>query len=160
SKLREHGLVLRVRSAGESRLQTIKTDQKGARGAFGRNEWEEKIDSDIPNLKLADGTALEPLAKKKLQRKLKPIFETVVERTTFAIRAGGADLEVAVERGCISAEGRHEPISEIEIELKGGNPAGIAIVADRLARSALITYMTQSKPERGYALRADEAAKP
>jgi inorganic triphosphatase YgiF len=31
SKLREHGLVLRVRSAGENRLQTIKTDQKGAR---------------------------------------------------------------------------------------------------------------------------------
>src|SRR5438552_12823732 len=72
SKLREHGLMLRVRHAGENRLQTIKAD-KGTRGAFGRDEWEEKIDSDTPNLKLADGTALEPLATKKLQRKLKPI---------------------------------------------------------------------------------------
>ena len=98
--------------------------------------------------------------QKKMQRKLKPIFETVVERTTFAIRAGGADLEVAVDRGCISAEGRHEPISEIEIELKDGDPAGIAHVADRLAGSAPIAYMAQSKPERGYALSAGEAAKP
>ena len=85
SKLREHGLMLRVRHAGENRLQTIKADKKGARGAFGRDEWEEKIDSDMPNLKLADGTALEPLATNKLQRKLKPIFETVVERATFPI---------------------------------------------------------------------------
>ena len=38
SKLRQHGLVLRIRSAGENRLQTIKTDQKGAGGAFGRDE--------------------------------------------------------------------------------------------------------------------------
>ena len=52
SKLRQHGLVLRIRSAGESRLQTIKTDQKGAGGAFGRDECEAEIDCDTPNLKL------------------------------------------------------------------------------------------------------------
>jgi inorganic triphosphatase YgiF len=129
-------LVLRVRSAGEHRLQTIKTVKKGARGAFARDEWEEEIESDAPNLRLAKGTALEPLATKKLRRKLKPISETVVERTIFPIYAGGADLQVAVDYGLIKADGRHEPISEIEIELKDGNPAGIAHVADRLAGSA------------------------
>jgi triphosphatase len=58
-RLREHGLVLRVRHADENRLQTIKTDKKGTRGVFGRDEWEEEIKSDTPDLKLADGTALE-----------------------------------------------------------------------------------------------------
>jgi inorganic triphosphatase YgiF len=72
SELREHGLVLRVRHTGENRLQTIKAVEKGARGAFERDEWEEEIESDMPNLKLANGTALEPLATKKLRQKLKP----------------------------------------------------------------------------------------
>lgn len=84
----------------------------------------------------------------------------MVERTIFPIHAGDADLEVAVDHGFTKAGGRREPISEIEIELKDGNPAGIALVADRLAGSAPITYMAQSKPERGYALSAGEAAKP
>jgi triphosphatase len=68
SKLREHGLALRVRHSGENRLQTIKALQKGARGPFGRDEWEEIITSDTPKLMLAKGTALEPLSTKKLQR--------------------------------------------------------------------------------------------
>jgi len=55
---------LHVRHSGTNRLQTIKAVQKGARGAFGRDEWEERIAGDKPNLKLAKGTALEPLAKK------------------------------------------------------------------------------------------------
>ena len=50
SKLREHGLVLRVRHTGENRLQTIKSVEKGARGAFGRDEWEEEVKSDAPDL--------------------------------------------------------------------------------------------------------------
>jgi inorganic triphosphatase YgiF len=107
-----------------------------------------------------DGTVLEPLASKKLQRKLKPIFETVVERTTFPIHSGETDLEVAVDHGFIKADGRCEPISEIEIELKHGDPSGIAMVADRLAQTVSITYAARSKAERGYALSTDEAAKP
>src|SRR5262245_15159934 len=108
--------MLRVRHAGADRLQTIKAVEKCTNGAFGRDEWEEQIDSDTPNLKLADGTALEPLATKKLRRKLKPVFETVVERTTFPIHVGAADLGVAVDHGSIRARGGREPISEIEIE--------------------------------------------
>jgi len=160
SKLREHGLVLRVRHAGENRLQTIKADKKGARGLFGRDEWEEEIESDMPNLKLAHRTALEPLVTKRLEGELKPIFETVVERTTFPIHTGETDLEVAVDHGYIEEYGRREPISEIEIELKNGDPNGIMVVADRLARAAPITYAARSKAERGYALSADQAAKP
>jgi inorganic triphosphatase YgiF len=102
---------------------------------------------------------LEPLASKKLQRKLKPIFETVVERITFPIHSGETDLEVAVDHGFIKADGRREPISEIEIEVKHGDPSGIAMVADRLAQTVPITYAARSKAERGYALSTDEAAK-
>jgi adenylate cyclase class IV len=52
-KLRNHGLSLRVRHAGSKRLQTIKVENTGARGAFGRDEWEQEIARDRPELKLA-----------------------------------------------------------------------------------------------------------
>jgi hypothetical protein len=58
SKLRQHDLALRVHHIGADRVQTIKAPRKAARGAFGRDEWEERIAGDKPNLKLAKGTAL------------------------------------------------------------------------------------------------------
>ena len=159
SKLRKHGLTLRVRHAGENRVQTIKALTEGARGASGRDEWEERIAGDTPDLKLAKGTALEPLATRKLQRKLKPVFETVIERTAFPIHSGDADLELAVDRGHIKAREWREPVSEVEIELKQGDRATLAKIAQRLAQSAPVAYAAQSKPERGYALSAGESAK-
>jgi triphosphatase len=157
-KLRRRGLALRVRHAGKQRLQTIKALKKGARGAFGRDEWEEDIVSDAPDLKLAKGTALEPLATNGLRRKLKPVFETVVDRTAYAIHSGEADLELALDHGHIKADGSREPISEIEIELKRGDRAAIATLAERLAQSVPVAYAARSKQDRGYALRADQAA--
>jgi inorganic triphosphatase YgiF len=159
SKLRKHGLALRVRHVGNHRIQTITALKQGARGAFDRNEWEQRITSDKPNLRLTKNTALEPLATEKLQQKLKPVFETVVERAAFSIHSGESNLELAVDRGHIGAGECQEPLSEIEIELKDGDPAAIAAIAERLAQSAPIAYAAQSKPERGYALSAGRAGR-
>lgn len=122
SKLRDHGLTFRVRRSGKRHLQTIKAMEKRANGAFERGEWEQEISGDSPNLELAKGTPLEGLVTKKPRRKLRPIFETVVERTEVPIRSAGTELELAIDRGQISRYGRpeSEPISEIEIEVKQG----------------------------------------
>ena len=158
-KLRDRGLAIRVRHAGRRRLQGIKSLQ-GDHGAFGRGEWERPIRSDTPNLDLALGTALEPLATKRLRRKLKPIFETVIKRTTFPIHLERADLELALDRGYIRVPGGRgrEPISEIEIEMKRGDPLELTKLARRLARSLEVAYGPRSKAERGYALSADGIA--
>jgi triphosphatase len=87
------------------------------------------------------------------------VFETVVERAAFPIHTGEADLELAVDRGQIKAGECREPLSEIEIELKHGDRGAIAAIAERLAQSAPVAYAAQSKPERGYALSAGQAAK-
>jgi triphosphatase len=160
SKLRAHGLALRVRHAGRRRLQTIKALKKGARGAFGRDEWEAKIAGDIPDLKLAKGTSLGPLITEKLRRKLKPVFETVVDRTVFPLHSDEAELELALDRGHIKANRSRERISEIEIELKRGDRSEIAMIAERLAQTVPVAYAALSKPERGYALGSDQAGKP
>lgn len=158
-ELHDRGLTLRVRHAESQRVQSVKVLGKGAGGAFERGEWEHEIASDTPDLKRLKGTPLQPLAKKKkkkekLGRKLRPIFETRVQRTTLPIRSAGAELELAVDRGHIKARGmrQREPISEIEIELKRGNPGELVRVAKRLARSVTVSYSPQSKAGRGYAL--------
>lgn len=161
-KLRDHGLTFRVRREGARRLQTIKTLDKGANGAFGRGEWEQEIRGDRPVLELAKDTPLEALVTKKLRRKLRPIFETRVERTLVPIRSDGAELELAVDRGQIRRYGtaEFEPISEIEIEVKQGDRLELTTIAERLARSVAVAYDPVSKAERGYTLSRRESQKP
>ncbi|MBO0735529.1 MAG: CHAD domain-containing protein [Alphaproteobacteria bacterium] len=156
-KLRDHGLALRVRRIGKKRVQTIKAISKGGRGALGRDEWEEEIASAIPDLSLAKGTALAPLVTRKLRHELHPTFETVVERTTLPIRAGGSAVELAVDRGYINAGRRRELISELELELKEGDPADLVEIAERLRHSLPVAYGAQPKQDRGYALVTGEA---
>src|SRR5581483_6609045 len=79
-KLREAGISLRVRHLGDKTVQTVKRDPKGACGALPRQEWECEIAGDVPDLDLAADTALAQFNLKKLGRKLRPAFETDVER--------------------------------------------------------------------------------
>jgi inorganic triphosphatase YgiF len=161
-KLREHGLTIRVRHSGKRRLQTIKALQASANGPFGRGEWKQEISADRPVLELAKGTPLERLVTKQLRRKLRPIFETVVERKRVPIHSGGADLELAVDRGQIKRYGRpeSEPISEVEIEVKQGDRRELPRVAGRLARSLPVAYDPVPNAERGYALSRRESQRP
>jgi triphosphatase len=155
-ELHDCGVELRVRHAGRQRLQTIKGTANGSSGSFQRGEWQHDIEGDKPDLRLAKDTLLSAFArKKKLRRKLRPIFETVVDRTIFPIRTDAAELELAIDRGHIQAKGsrRREGISEIEIELKGGDPGELSKIAKRLERSVALAYAPRSKGERGYALR-------
>jgi len=154
-KLHQRGVALRIRRADNRYLQSIKA-RGSAYGPFERGEWEHEIPRDAPDLKLVKETPLAPLATRKLKRKLRPIFETIVERTTFPIHADGTALELAVDRGHIATRGirRREPISEIEIEVKEGAPEELVKIARRLARSVDVAYGPRSKGDRGFALRS------
>jgi inorganic triphosphatase YgiF len=83
-----------VRHQGAKRLQTIKSG--GSDSSFRRGEWEQEIKGDVPDLRKARDTALAPLLTEKLKRKLKPVFETHIYRTTVAVRKNGTLIEVAV----------------------------------------------------------------
>lgn len=160
AKLRAAGISLRVRQIGDKTVQTIKRDPKGACGAFTRQEWECEIAGDKPDLDRAKDTALAQFNLKKLKRKLKPVFETEVERVAIPVSRDGNDLELAIDHGAVKAGRRSEPISEIEIEIKDGEPVAMVRLARRIAAETAAGYGAQSKAERGYELAAGEPHQP
>jgi inorganic triphosphatase YgiF len=157
STLRKHGLILRVRRSGGRHIQTIKATGSG--GMFERDEWEAEIAGDQPDLTLARGTALEPLAKGKLARRLKPMFETRVRRTVYRLVDAGRAIALNIDRGEINTGAKSAPVCEIELELEHGNPGALFEVARELTRTLPAQLALKSKSDRGYQLiDGDEAA--
>ena len=157
-KLRENGMMLRIRKIGRKRLQTIKAN--GVSGAFAREEWEDEISGNAPDFRRAKRTALKPLVTRKLKKSLRPVFETEVRRTVMPLRVGESTLDVAFDRGRIKSGRARAPISEIELELKSGNSRDLVRVAKRLRKAVPMAYGARAKAERGYALSAGEEKEP
>ena len=149
-KLRAHGVSLRIRRIGKRRVQTIKWLKRSA--LFDRGQSETEISGKGPDWQAVRGTALEPLAGKKLRRSLKPLFKTKVRRTIYPVATEAATIELAIDSGSIDAGGRSEPIRELELELKHGSPSELFRVARELSRAIPARLSLKSKAERGYAL--------
>jgi inorganic triphosphatase YgiF len=155
-RLHEAGLSLRVRRDGDKTVQTIKAGDAG----FSRKEWETEIARRRPDLARAKGTALDQFNLKKLRRKLRPMFETSVQRMTIPVRYCGSKLEIAVDRGQVKTGRKREPISEIEIELKKGEPGPAVKLARRIANETNAAYGPLPKAARGYSLSAGTQRQP
>src|SRR5215510_3247533 len=130
-KLRKKGLLLRVRRIGNRYIQTIKANGKA--GLLERSEWETEISGEEPDLSLAEGTALAPLVNGKLRRRLRPQFETRVQRTTYPLADDRRAIALTIDRGKIDTGTRSAPLCEIELELKRGNATELFDVARELS---------------------------
>ncbi|MBR1127433.1 CYTH and CHAD domain-containing protein [Bradyrhizobium iriomotense] len=148
-KLRRHGLTLRVRKVGDLYVQTVKA---GGSGTVTRGEWEHEVDGAKPDFKKIKNTPLADLASKKLPRKLRPVFQTEVHRTTEARRVRKSQIELAVDRGRIGAGRRSRPVAELELELKSGQVADLFRLARNLERRTGAELDLRSKAERGFQL--------
>ena len=151
-KLRKHGLTLRVRRIGRRYVQTIKRESDASSALMDRCEWEHHIAGRKPDLALAGDTGLESILSKKLQARLKPLFETRVRRMVYPIRGRNSEIELTIDKGTIAAGRRSSPICEVELELKRGDAAELFKVARKLAQQVPAQLTVISKPERGYAL--------
>ena len=151
-KLRKHGLTLRVRRIGRHYVQTIKREDGASSALMGRCEWEHDIAGNKPNFALAEDTGLESILSKKLQARLKPLFETRVRRKVYPIRSGGSEIELSIDKGTVVAGRQSSPICEVELELKRGNAGELYNVARALAEQVPFQLAVTSKAERGYAL--------
>jgi triphosphatase len=151
-KLHRKGMMLRVRRSGDRYVQTIKS--AGNSGSFARDEWESEIKGGAPDLRLAQGTALEPLLSGKFRRQLRPIFETRVWRTSYPLSNGKSDIALTLDKGRIATGRSSKALCEIELELKGGDEAELFKVARELTQALPVQLALKSKSERGYEMLA------
>ncbi|MBA2933173.1 inorganic triphosphatase [Sphingomonas sp. CGMCC 1.13654] len=155
--LRRRGYGLRIRRKGSKRVQTLKAEGEGAAGLFVRPEWECAVKGDRPVLDANAGPLPELFAPEVLAT-LEPLFETRVTRTVFEPTIEGAAIELALDVGEAVAGPRSVPLSEVELELKSGNPRALFDLARQLDEHVPLRLGVRSKSEAGYGLSDD--AKP
>ncbi|MGZ5780612.1 MAG: CYTH and CHAD domain-containing protein, partial [Burkholderiaceae bacterium] len=158
-QIRQHGASLRVRHLESDSVQTLKDDGEGNSGLHRRGEWEGHVDGSLPNLPalhdmLDKHTQLRKmLSNSSLSSQLRPIFDTRVKRTVWELRLpNGEEIEFALDQGSIEHEDLHESISEVELELKAGEPKKLFDFASQLLDDVPMRIGNISKAERGYSL--------
>ncbi|MEO8600469.1 MAG: CHAD domain-containing protein, partial [bacterium] len=156
---RRHDAGLRVRSLNRKWIQTLKADGQVAAGLHQREEWESPVLGAFPDMAaLADLVGPDSkwgrrLRSSGLHSQLVPIFTTTFRRTLWQLRLEhGEEVELVLDQGQVIHAERCLPISEIELELKSGDPAALFDFALELQRTLPLRVSNISKAERGYGL--------
>lgn len=159
--LHRHGIALRLRRQGGQWLQTVKCVGSTAAGLSSRPEWEAPYAGQFDFSVVDDPAVRRRLERERLRARLAPVFETNFLRTTWRTEpAPGIALMLALDRGWTAAAGRHEAISEVEIEIVTGAAADVFDLARELAQTLPLSPAALSKAERGYRLFRGDAVAP
>lgn len=163
-RLQRDGVALRVRRIGRRCVMTVKGSpvEDAASGVVSRPEYEWPVRSDaVDTMRLATTPWAALFAKALRRGPLDAVFVTRFTRASWPLAfADGTTATLALDLGGIEAGARREPISEIEIELRSGDPARLVDLADRLAADLPLAIEPRSKAERGYALASGERIPP
>ena len=151
--LHEVGITLRLRSQNGGWLQTVKTDQHVVDGVSNPVELEVPLETDRPDVgKIADKKIKRTVQKAIKRTSLRPVFETIVQRTTRKIKSGDSEVELAVDDGEVRTGEMRAELRELELELKAGSAEGLLLAAEKLLAGHELKFGTRSKAERGYRL--------
>lgn len=152
-ELQQARIGLRLRRDGEQWLQTIKGGGQVSGGLHARQELEFAVAGRALEFAALDGSEWSEILTPERTARLQPVFSTDFQRTIRLIRpAPGVEIEVAIDRGDISAAGQNDPICEIELELKDGPVSALFDLALQLAERFELRLENASKAERGYRL--------
>lgn len=159
-ELRKAGYSLRLRTKGRSCHQTVKQRGADSGGFSSRAEWEKKVETPQLDLEALKATPVgKLLTKRDMKKRLSPVSETQVRRTTWLISLGPSEIELILDEGRVVSDGREAPISEIELELKRGARADLFALAQTLGEGLTLRMGVMSKSERGFHLLEDRRAR-
>ncbi|WP_434034154.1 CHAD domain-containing protein [Cupriavidus sp. a3] len=157
--LRRNGADLRVRRNGDQITQTLKSSGERRGGFFEREEYESALKETKPDLKalraaVPKSSALSHLLKNgSLPDQLVPIFRSTVTRKLWTLKLeSGEEIELALDSGKITAAAQARTFSELELELKQGEPRRLSELGLRLIDKLPMSLSMQSKSDRGYDL--------
>jgi len=148
------GIALRVRREGRRWMQTVKGGGSARGGLHQRAEAEAEVAGPAPDLSsIHDRELAEAFASPQLRAQLTPVFTTDITRSSRVLELDSeARVEASVDQGVIRSGNRSEAVSEIELELKSGEPHQLYELALKLADDVPLSIGDRSKAERGYAL--------
>ncbi|MCE2915441.1 MAG: CYTH and CHAD domain-containing protein [Rubrivivax sp.] len=158
------GLALRLRREGPVWVQTLKGRGDGLVQRLEHEVLLPPSDRE-PELDLQrhDGSTvaarLHEVLKGRGLEALRPLYRSEIERTLRVVRHGGARVELALDRGWLtagdaqSAEGALRlPVCELEFELLSGPPRALLELAARWALRHRLWWDVRTKSERGFRL--------
>lgn len=162
-QLNKARVALRIRKAGDRYIQTLKTSGSGSGGLHERGEWEWELSKPELDLSLIDADCWpKSLDADQLKATLQPAFETNFTRQRWMLKVShehlNAEIELVHDQGEAIAQGKKDPISEIELELKSGDADLLFKVAHDLSDEVPLLISNISKAQRGFRLFAPEKA--
>ena len=147
-KLRQNHLSLSIQAQDARRVQAL---SNGVSAANGAGEWRDLIAGDRPD-RAAPETGPR-LAAILADDELRPLFRTELRRTTFQLATDPAvEIAAVLDEGEIRADGGNEPLCEVALALKRGDPAALYDMALKLLEAAPLRIETRSQSDRGYRL--------
>jgi triphosphatase len=151
--LRRNGMTLRLRKKARAiPVLGVKWDNQAADNMFGRGEIEVRCPGAAPHIELFEPAVGERLSAAIGTRALAPVFETRVRRRVAVFHHGLSEIEVSIDQGAVLAGNSSEALSEVELELKSGNPADLIACAAKLAHECSLSLIFEPKAGRGYRL--------
>ena len=159
--LRKRGMALRVRHAGQRRVQTLKAAAGGAGSGHHHHEYEVEIEGDRPDISLIQPPRMRKLlSRNKLDRSLTPVFTTDIKRDSIPLRFADSHIELALDVGRIRSDGHEREVCEAELELTSGPRAGMIMLALALCGSVPFRLESRTKAALGYAVSKREVPRP
>ena len=151
--LRAAGLSLRLRRQDGGWEQTVKVDQHVEGGISNPIELQSVVEDERPDIsRISDKKVRRAVRKALSGTALRPVFETVVQRTTRSIKVQNGEIELAIDNGEVRAGQEREDLREAELELKAGSAEGLLLAAEKLLAGHELKLSSRSKAERGYRL--------
>ncbi len=156
-KLRQNHLSLCVQAQDARRVQALKGNGFAAGNGAANAEWRDPIAGDRP-----DPAAPETgprLAAIVAGDELRPLFRTELRRTMFMVDTDpSVEIAAMLDEGEITAAagGANEPVCEVALALKRGDPASLYELALKLLEVAPLRIETRSQSDRGYRLAGAE----
>lgn len=118
ASLSQRHITLRCRMENDEAVCTVKTPISG----YGRGEWDCRCDDIVKSIPLlcAQGA---PAELAELTREgVQEVCGARFTRLAATVQFGDALLEIALDRGILTGGGREQPLCEVEVELKSGEP--------------------------------------
>ncbi|MDT8364267.1 MAG: CYTH and CHAD domain-containing protein [Nitrosomonas sp.] len=154
--LKTNNCSLRIRRDGNQWMQTIKSGGQITAGLHQHDEWEILLDDAHPDLRNIPDLNIRKLFRSPgLRAALQPVFVTQFTRRMQLLKlARGSTIELCLDHGKIIVDKQTESISEIELELKSGDPLELLDFSQMFIDNLPCTPRLENlnKAERGYRL--------